>query len=396
MKFISRTAYVVAIAHIIIELFNNFLPVMYPLLIANMGLPYTYIGFIALAASFAATLSQPLFGIISDRWKPNLIIVLSILWAGVIMGLVGFAWNYASLLVLVVLGGLGVAAFHPPGAAMASAGGGSRKGAAVSVFSVGGNLGAALSPLLIGAAILLLGMNSTIIFIPIAVIAAAILFWQFRKSDIPDNQPSQQQTKTHTTRSSMAQSSILSLMLVILIVMCRSWFHLSIATYLPEWMHSQGWSLTAGGQILAVMLVSVSVGSLLGGTMSDRFGRWQVVAASMVLMIPSLWLFLSTSGWTQAGLIAPIGVLIGASFPVTIVMAQEAWPGGVGLASSLVIGLAWTPGGIGASITGYIADQSSLAVGLQWLIIMPLLGVGFALAYAAVQQRAVPQKVVNY
>ena len=279
---------------------------------------------------------------------------------------------------------------------MASAGGGKRKGAAVSVFSVGGNLGSAFSPLLIGAAILLLGMRSTVIFIPIAVVAAAIFYWQFRKINIPDSRVSPQQTKTHAAKTSMAHSSIPSLVLVILIVMCRSWFQMSIATYLPEWMHSQGWSLTAGGQILAIMLASVSVGSLLGGTMSDRFGRWQVVTASMVLMIPSLWLFLNTTGALQAGLVAPMGVLIGASFPVTIVMAQEAWPGGVGLASSLVIGLAWTPGGIGASVTGYIADQSSLAMGLQWLIIMPILGVGFALAYAAVQHHTVPQKVVNY
>jgi fucose permease len=82
-----------------------------------------------------------------------------------------------------------------------------------------------------------------------------------------------------------------------------------------------------------------------------------------------------------------IGILIGASFPVTVAMAQEAWPRRVGLASALAMGMGWLPGGLGASFTGLVADQTSLATALGWLIIAPALGLVCALIYGLVWTR---------
>jgi hypothetical protein len=80
--------------------------------------------------------------------------------------------------------------------------------------------------------------------------------------------------------------------------------------------------------------------------------------------------------------------LIGLSFPVGVVMAQETWPQGVGLASALVMGIGWAPGGLGASFTGFVADHYALATGLQLLIFPPLLGLACALGYGALQRRS--------
>ena len=87
-------------------------------------------------------------------------------------------------------------------------------------------------------------------------------------------------------------------------------------------------------------------------------------------------------GWLVVG-----GVLVGASFPVGLVLAQETWPARIGLASALVMGLGWAPGGLGASVTGVIADQFSLTAGLQSLILAPLLGVGCTAVYVLLQRR---------
>jgi FSR family fosmidomycin resistance protein-like MFS transporter len=177
------------------------------------------------------------------------------------------------------------------------------------------------------------------------------------------------------------------LILIILAVMCRSWFQVSLVTYLPEWLQSQGWSPVNSGQMLTMLLISVSAGTLIGGLLSDRIGRWQVLALSLGLLGPTAWLFMTSSGLAQAGLLALTGALIGASFPVVVVMAQETWPRGVGLASALVMGLGWLPGGIGASFTGFVADQTSLSIALGWLIVAPVLGLGCTLMYAAVLRR---------
>jgi FSR family fosmidomycin resistance protein-like MFS transporter len=139
--------------------------------------------------------------------------------------------------------------------------------------------------------------------------------------------------------------------------------------------------------MLSIMLVFVGVGSLTGGPLSDYIGRWQVLALSLVLLAPAHWLFLTVTGPLQVVMTAVMGVLIGASFPAGLVMAQEAWPSRVGVATALVMGPGWATGGIGASVTGFLADRFSLTTGLQSLILIPLVGVACIMIYVILQRR---------
>ena len=142
-----------SLAHLILEAGFNFLPVTYVLLIPKLGLTYGQIGTLVLAASLAGTITQPIFGWLSDRGDPRHIVIASLVWGGVLMGLVGFMPSYGALAVLLVLAALGSAAFHPPAAALSSMTEARNRGRAMSLFSVGGNLGAALSPALVGLAL---------------------------------------------------------------------------------------------------------------------------------------------------------------------------------------------------------------------------------------------------
>lgn len=384
---VTRFALLTALAHLVLELCFNFMPLIYPILIADLGLTYSQVGTIALVAIVTGSVTQPLFGYLSDRLGPNRLLILSLVWSGGLMGLVGLIQSYGALLLLVGLAVLGSAAFHPAGAVLASATSSKQRGAAISIFSVGGNLGVALSPLLVAVGISRWGLRGTLIIIPIVLLAALLLQWQMKQQvaftqpqKAPQSDPASPQTGSH--------GLALGLALIVAVVMTRSWFQVSMMTYLPEWIQSQGHSLTFGGNVLALFLFSISLGSLTGGPLSDRIGRWQIVIISLVLLSLGQWLFLQASGVWQLGLAAWMGLMIGASFPVTIVMAQEIWPRGVGLASALVMGFGWAPGGLGAWVTGLLADQFSLATGLHTLIWVPLLGVGCGLIYIMVQQRA--------
>ncbi|GAB4526976.1 MAG: MFS transporter [Anaerolineae bacterium] len=389
---IARHIYPIALAHLVIELCNNYLPVVYPLLITRMALSYAQVGLITLVGSAGGTLSQPLFGHLSDRFEARQAIILSVLWIGLLMGLVGLSPGYGVLIALVALGSLGSAAFHPAGATMAAAINTSRRGATLSVFSVSGSLGSALSPLLIAAVITRVGLAGTMILFPIALLAGLLLLRRWgRARGARNGMPASRAAMQPGTSSVPAQSgSLAGLVLVVFIVMCRSWFQMSLSTYLPEWLHSQGWPLTTSGQMLTVFLVSVSLGAVAGGTLSDHVGRWQVVATSMALLSPAYFLFTGASGAPQMGLVAVTGILLGSSFPVTVAMAQETWPQGVGLASALVMGLGWLPGGLGASFTGLVADRTSLATALSLLVIPPILGLACALAYGRHQRATAP------
>jgi FSR family fosmidomycin resistance protein-like MFS transporter len=388
-SFLTRSVFLLALAHLTIELCGNFLPVLYPILINTLGLTYSQIGFIALVTGLSEALFQPVFGYLSDRWGAQRMSILSIIWMGTLLGLVGFTWSYLSLVVLVGLGVLGSAAFHPASASLVTARGGKKRGTAISIFSVGGNFGSALSPLLVAMGISGLGLPGTTIIIPIALLISLTLHWQFgRESRVENSQVLNSVVQQPHQRARLGGAT-LGLALIVLAVMCRSWVQVALMTYLPEWIQTQGGSLALGGQMLALFSIATGVGSLTGGHLADRIGGWQVLTLSMILLGPAMWLFLNASGPWQFASVGLVGALIGLSFPVAVLMAQETWPRGVGLASALVMGLGWAPGGLGASFTGLVADQYSLATGLHLLIFPPLLGLVCVLTYAALQRRSI-------
>jgi FSR family fosmidomycin resistance protein-like MFS transporter len=366
----TRFLLLTALGHFTIEACNNFLPVLYPVLIDTLGLTYAQVGVVTLVAGMGVSLTQPLFGLLSDRWNARRLVLLSVLWSGVGMALVGFAWSYWALVLIVSLGSLGSAAFHPSGAMVASAAATKRRGAAISIFSVGGNLGSALSPLLVAAGIAWLGMQGTLVLVPIAVAASLFLYFQLEPVAASQSQPA---PSGAPALAAVGTGSLLGLSLVVVAMLFRSWFMAAFMTYLPTWIQEQGQSLASGGQMLSMLLVCVGAGSLIGGALSDRIGRWQVLVLSLSLLAPAQWLFLSTTGLTQLAMLGLIGIFAGTTFPVSIVLAQEAFPRGRGVASGFVIGFPWVGGGLGASLTGLLADNFSLTAGLHSLALPAVL-----------------------
>ena len=366
-----------ALGHFALELAHSFLPVVYPLLQARLGLSYTQIGLVALASASATTLAQPLFGHLSDRWDPRRVAAWSVAWLAGVIGLVGLLGSYPLLLGVVILAGMGSAAFHPAAATVASyaSRASRRKGAAMSIFSVGGNLGAAVSPLLMALALHRFGLAATLMVIPVGLAVGAALWMGFRNG---------LGAREGHARGGVGavQASALGLALVVLATMSRSWFQVTLMTYLPTWLEAQGRPLVYGGQMLFAFSVSVGGGSLLGGILSDRVGRWPVMLGCLALLAPAFALFLALTGPLQMLLASTMGLLVGGTFPVAVVMAQEVWPRGTGFAAGVVMGLGWWPGGIGASLTGWLADRVGLNGALGFLLLPPLVGAAAMALYA--------------
>jgi FSR family fosmidomycin resistance protein-like MFS transporter len=375
----TRSMFLGSLGHATIELCSQFLPVLYPLLIEVRGLTYAQVGVIALVAMVGSSLAQPLFGHLCDLWNPRTIAVLSVAWIGAVMGAVGLMDGYGWLLVAVGVGALGSAAFHPAGASIASSLG-KRRGVATSVFSVGGSVGTALSALLISASVGRWGMHGTVVVIPVALLVSALLLLGLGRME-PHARLGQESTSRAPGRRGIA-----GLVLIVMAVMSLSWFHNSFRTYLPTWYQGQGHSLAAASRLLFALTTALGLGSLFAGTLSDRIGRWQLFALCVALLGPVEWFFLSAGGGLQVALVMLMGLLVGAIFPTSIVMAQDAWPGRVGIASGLVMGLGWLPGGLGASFTGLVADRVSLTAGLRLLIVPALLSAACVIAYSRVQR----------
>ena len=381
-EILTNTVLLVSGGHFLLELFHQYLPVFFPLYRAEYGLTYGQIGMITLVGTTTMSLAQPLFGYFIDRLDARRIAALSVLWLGLIMAALGFSSNYWVLLVGVALAGFGSAAFHPAGASVVTkATDEGKRGRAVSFFAVGGNVGSAGSPLLLAIGLGLLGLKGTIVLLPVVVLAA---IWLVNGL----GQESKGDREAHRERQSRAGRGFLpGLVLITVVAMTRAWFQLSLTTYLPTLLEDKGFSVVYGGQMLFVLSLMIGVGSFCGGILSDRFGRWQVLLACFALLGPTYWFFIQAGGNLQFIYAGAIGFLLGCTYPTTVVVAQDVWPRGLAMASGLVMGLGWWPGGLGATFTGWVADQLSLDVALEGLVMAPVLGALLMAAFALALRR---------
>ncbi len=389
-ELLTNTVLLVAGGHFLLELFHQYLPVFFPLYRAEFGLTYGQIGMITLVGTTTMSLAQPLFGFFIDRFDARRIAALSIMWVGLIMAVLGFSGNYWVLLIGVALAGFGSAAFHPAGASVVTkATDEGKRGRAVSFFAVGGNIGSAGSPLLLAIGLGLLGLKGTIVLLPVVVLAA---IWLVNGL----GQESRGDREAHRERQSRAgEGFLLGLVLITVVAMTRAWFQLSLTTYLPTLLEDRGYSVVYGGQMLFVLSLLIGIGSLFGGILSDRFGRWQVLLSSFAMLGPAYWFFISSGGGVQFIYAGAIGFLLGCTYPTTVVVAQEVWPRGMAMASGLVMGLGWWPGGLGATFTGWVADQMALETALEGLVVAPVLGALLMVVFAVALRRRGGSSIVS-
>ena len=121
----------------------------------------------------ASSVSQLGFGALADRWRPRVLLIAGPLLSVVVLSLVGLAPSTVALGVLLVLGGLGGAAFHPPAAAAVFLASGPNKGFAMAVHITGGSVGMAMAPLFFAPAIERLGLGWS----PIIAVPGLVALW---------------------------------------------------------------------------------------------------------------------------------------------------------------------------------------------------------------------------
>jgi FSR family fosmidomycin resistance protein-like MFS transporter len=389
----KRSLYVVAFGHLVLELCNQCLPIVYPLLITAGALTYTQIGTISLVAGMTSSLTQPFLGHLSDRWDPRKVIALSVGLSGLSIGLVGLMDSWLPLVLLVGLAMIGSAAFHPSGATVAAASAHTARGAAVAVFSVGGTIGSALSPLLASLAIRWLGARGTLVMLPAGFAGAALVYSQLKRFRHA-RQGARRDTDGPVRPRPVAQGSLAALALIIVSATFRMALQIPFLTYLPTWVQIQGGTLEAGARMLFVFTVGTGLGSMIGGPLADRIGRWQSMAFSLGLLGPAAWALHVVPPPLQVVLTGLMGGMIGANFPVAIVAAQESWPGSPGVATGLALGVSWIGAGLGGLVTGLVADYTSVDVALRWLAVPGLLAFLCVLAYPMVERhRERPDRV---
>ena len=369
------------LAHLFNDAYMNYLQTLLPFMV-DTGLGVGKGAFLISAFTITSSLLQPVSGYLVDQKNQRWMVYTGTIWMAALLGLVGVLKGYPLLILTVTLAGLGTAAFHPQASAMVTAVSGQRKGFFQAVFVASGNAGWALTPLLVVPFVQKFGLEMTPSFM-LPGILVAVLLWFAAPAGIAEKE----KTVPPFLWISLRPVRI-ELTKLVLVVAFRSLTYFSLVAFLPLYLRERDIPLLTGSRLLSLMLFAGVVGGVVGGYLSDLFGRKAVIVGSLTLASPLFFLFLNTSGPLGTLLLGLAGAALLASFSVTIVVAQEFMHRSAAMAAGLMLGFGIGIGGLGVGVMGLLAEHLGLRFTIHMLVWFPLLAGLFGLS---LQRKVVSQ-----
>lgn len=367
LKLQKKQVWTLSGAHLFNDLMTTgIVPALLPLYKEEFHLSYIGVGFIVLASYLTSSVMQPLFGLYTDRHPKAFFLPLGVTLSGVGLSLTGFAPSLPWLLIAIAFSGLGSGAFHPEASRGAHLASGPVKGMAQAIFQVGGNMGQALGPLMIPLFLFATGVQGLRYFI----IPSALIGWMtFRILPWYRRRIAEERSKA---REITGKNQPLGLTLLVIVVILRSFAQISLSGFLPFYYLNHHLSLNVAELFTFLFLAAGALATYVGGTLSDRFSKKQLVLASVALAIPFAWLLPHLSGWMAAIDLFLLGFTILSSFAVTVVYGQMLLPRNIGMASGLIIGFGVGAGGIGATLLGVVADRYGIPFIFDLIVWLPV------------------------
>jgi len=361
----NRGLVTLMLGHFTVDSYVGLLPVLYPLLINRFQLNLETVGLVTLAYSGMASVSQPLFGILADRHGTRFT-GLALAWTAATFAAVGFVPTFPALVAVAALSGLGSGAFHPFGA-LTVRGLLPDRGAntAMSIYVTGGTVGVAAGPLIGVILVSVFGIHGTLLMLMPGTAIAGYLLLAMR---VKGARPAAPTAPPPAWRRAVPLAAITA---TVAVMASRNVTVFTLQGFTPTWYHQLGFQPWFYGPLVTTLVLSSALGTVGCGALADRFGRKTVITASLLLSVPVVALYVLLPGRLGFVWAVLVGFLAASTGPLTLMMAMELMAGRAGLASGLVLGLAFVTAAIGVPVTGAIADKVGLqaALGLQVAVV---------------------------
>lgn len=356
-----------------------------PIIGNEMGLSYSQIGFVMTCQYAAGALSNVPGGMLVDVWgKKGQLMALSLFWVGFPYLMMGFSTEYWMLLLCVVFVGIGNNLWHPTAIPLLGRMFPQRKGLALSLHGMGGNVGDALAPLAVGALLTTLSWREIVVLnvVPGAAMAMLILFFmgtltfapKAKKAPVePSTPPVQGAAAALPESSSQSMGSYMAglrtlmqtpgLFLLTMSSGFRSMTQGTLLTFLPLYlaneMHYDVFWVGAG---MALLQLTGFIAAPIAGHLSDTMGRKTILMSSFGMsgVVLLLMTVAGNSPWFVF-LIAVLGFFLYAARPIMQAWMLEATPKNMGgTAIGLMFGMQSGAQAIAPILGGMVADRFGL------------------------------------
>jgi MFS transporter, FSR family, fosmidomycin resistance protein len=373
------------VVHATNDAFGGMLSALLPTLQARFALTETALALFVATLSFSTSVTQPVFGVLADRWGRRRLAALGVMTSSSLLSLMAIAPTPWLLLLILLVGGLGSAAFHPAGTGLARSVGGSRKGLVMSVFSAGGTFGVAAGPLVIGWLLMTgnLGL-SPLLMIP-GVLGGLALFAFVPAQPRPRGErwpPLLDFALLRGPVGVLAVSGILRAIAFVTFVNAMPLYLVTRHGVAPD-SPVLFWTLT-------LFSSSAALGGIAAGALERRVRRSRLIVTSMLAsLLPFAVLFVVPPGTPVYFLcVAAAGALVNAGLPLMVVTAQDLAPHAMGAASGLLMGFTWGTAGLLYIGVGALQEAAGLgpAMALAFLALIP----AAALAWRVIRRDEFP------
>lgn len=343
----------VSVCHFIHDIYSSFFAPLLPLIIEKFSLTLTQAGFLSTIMQVPA-LFNPFIGFLADRINARYFIILAPATTAIPMCLLGLAPNYGVLLLLFFATGISVAVFHVPAPVMVSQLSGNRKGKGMSFFMTGGELARTIGPMLAVGAVSVFSFEGYYPIMVFGIFASIWLYFKFSGVDVrvkkSDRQP--------LLATCLEMKNILLPLTAILA--SRGFMHASITTFLPTLINMETGNIWLAGFGLTAFEAIGVAGVLSSGTLSDTFGRKQILIISLLCAPVSLILFIYTGGLLRFFMLLVTGFTLLSTSPVMLAIVQEHARSGPSTANGLYMMVSFISRSAIVVIVGMIADRIGL------------------------------------
>ncbi|UCH20632.1 MAG: MFS transporter [Deltaproteobacteria bacterium] len=361
-----------SVSHFIHDMYSSFLSPLLPLLIEKLSLSLTQAGFLSTVMQVPALLN-PYIGQLADRISVRYFIIIAPAMTAVPMSLLGTAPSYGILLILLFITGVSVSLFHVPSPVMIFRLSGSKKGQGMSFYMTGGELARAVGPMVAVGAVSLLGLEGFYPVMVFGLIASAWLYLRFR--DVPININKSRNLSVMTTWREMQHI----LWPLTAILLARGFMHASMATFLPTFINLETGNLWLAGAALTIFEASGVAGVLTAGSLSDYFGRRQILLISLVGAPIGLFLFAGGGGWIRYLTLMFTGFTVLSTTPVMLALVQEHAKSSPSAANGFFMMISFMARSAIVVVVGFIGDLIGLRTTYFLSAALGLLGVPFIL-----------------
>jgi FSR family fosmidomycin resistance protein-like MFS transporter len=368
-----RELWLITTGHALTHWYPATFYLLLPLIGNELGLTYSQIGLIITCQYIAAAVANIPGGMIVDTvGRKGLLMAVSLFWIGFPYLLIGFTHGYLMLLVCVSLVGFGNSIWHPTAIPTLGRRYPDRKGLVLSLHGMGGNVGDAVAPLVIGAALAVFTWREVVVMNVLPGLVVALLLFVFLGSMQLGSRKTADESQSLAQYWKGVRQLFRNRALVLLSTgsTFRSMTQAALLTFLPVYLaHDMGYSPFWVGACLFALQAAGFAAAPIAGHLSDRIGRRSIVMGSMATTGVVL-VAMALSGGTVlfVGLVALLGFFLYAIRPVIQAWLLEATPKNMGGSSiGILFGAQAVGAAVGPLLAGMVADRQGLIAAFYFL-----------------------------